>query len=146
LFIPIINPDSVKDRIYSYIIFDNNTIIFKHIDHYYLPYDILILLTTFFNIFLCWKFLHAFPLFDLAFQIGQIYINKGDSVLSYLINKMENEKPLIALAVIMLLVLILDLNTSTDSKTNTQIKDITRSPRNSGGSNNPSKRRKAPMF
>jgi hypothetical protein len=59
---------------------------------------------------------------------------------------MENEKPLIALAVTMLLVLILDLYSPLDSKKSTNIKDIRRSPMNSGGSNNPSKRRKAPMF
>ena len=134
------------DRIYSYLVFEDNTIIVKKVNYLQFPYDIIILLTTFSNILVSWKTLLIFPLLDLTLQLGHIYMNKGDTVISYLIEKMENEKPLIALAVLMILqITVTFVYPSNNLKKNLE-RDLRRSPVNSGGSNNPSKRRKQPMF
>jgi hypothetical protein len=85
----------------------------------------------------------------MAIKLTRIYTEQGDNLMQYIFNNLQREGAVVALMVVLCFQLIVEnidgANKGKGSNaflTGRIVKDERRSPANSGGSNNPSKRRK----
>lgn len=107
-------------------------------------YDIVILIAVLGNIILFQSVLYLFPLADLILKLVNLYYANGENVFWHLYNNLTRQGAVASLIMILIFQMILNIFHVSKEKTKEKIiqKDMKRSPANSTGSNNPSRRRK----